>query len=168
MRSASRRRRICPDARCCRQPSAAASSPRPSYFEAMSAHAQPRLGAADGRRSPIATSSSTCRLPSATTSRPTPAKRRTSPGDRAERDRTLAAALRASTPRCPASARAEDPDAAARLRALGYVVGQRAGEGALHRSRRSETLIDLDQAIHAPSSLRRTPARRGDPDLPRA
>ena len=59
-------------------------------------------------------------------------------GPHAERDRTLAASLRAFNAAPPGERRAEDAEAAARLRALGYVVGQRAGEGALHRGGRSE------------------------------
>ena len=53
-------------------------------------------------------------------------------------DRTLAASLAAFKAPAPGQRIAESPDAAARLRSLGYVVGQRARQSALYDGRRSE------------------------------
>ena len=116
---------ICPAARCCRPPSAARGAPpRTSYFEAMGGDAESRLGAAvrRARRPRQVHRSADC--PSATTSRPIPAER-----DESGRTRRRSAIAR-SRPRCAASTApppgerlAEDADAAARLRALGYVSG---------------------------------------------
>jgi arylsulfatase A-like enzyme/Flp pilus assembly protein TadD len=65
-----------------------------------------------------------------------------------ERDRTLAASLRAFQSELPGQRRPEDPDAAARLRALGYVSGDAPIKAKYTDADDPKTLVGLDQDIH--------------------
>ena len=102
-----------------------------------------RCSIAAGRRSPgswsIGRSTSICRSPSATTSPPIRGERDEPrrPGRRTAIARSRRRCGR-STRRRRAQRRSKRADAAARLRALGYVSGTAAAEGALHGRRRSE------------------------------
>ena len=66
----------------------------------------------------------------------------------AERDRTLAAALRAFNAALPGRRRAEDPEAAARLRSLGYVTGDAPLKARYTEADDPKTLIAIDQELH--------------------
>jgi len=66
-----------------------------------------------------------------------------------ERDRTLAASLRAYNAPPPGERVAEAPDAAARLRALGYVSGNAPAKAQYTDADDPKRLVELDQAIHA-------------------
>jgi arylsulfatase A-like enzyme/Tfp pilus assembly protein PilF len=65
-----------------------------------------------------------------------------------ERDRTLAASLRAYNAPAPGERVAETPDAAARLRALGYVSGHAPPKARYTDADDPKQLVALDQAIH--------------------
>jgi tetratricopeptide (TPR) repeat protein len=65
-----------------------------------------------------------------------------------ERDRVLAAALRGSGSVLPGKRAAEDPDTAARLRALGYVSGSAAPKATYSEADDPKRLIDIDSAVH--------------------
>jgi arylsulfatase A-like enzyme/tetratricopeptide (TPR) repeat protein len=65
-----------------------------------------------------------------------------------ERDRVLAAALNGFGPVLPGQRALEDPDAAARLRALGYVSGHAPAKARYTEADDPKRLIDLDGAIH--------------------
>ena len=65
-----------------------------------------------------------------------------------ERDRTLAATLRAYNAPAPGERVAEAPDAAARLRALGYVSGNVPAKTRYTEADDPKRLVELDQAIH--------------------
>jgi arylsulfatase A-like enzyme/Flp pilus assembly protein TadD len=65
-----------------------------------------------------------------------------------ERDRTLAATLKGFGPIMPGRRVAEDPEAAARLRALGYVSGNAPAKVAYTEDDDPKRLVDLDGAIH--------------------
>jgi tetratricopeptide (TPR) repeat protein len=69
-------------------------------------------------------------------------------GRSAERDRTLAAALRGFNASPPGRREAESADAAARLQALGYVSGQAAPKARYTEADDPKTLVELDRAIH--------------------
>ena len=95
-----------------------------------------------------------------------PAERVNLSGRAAERDRTLAASLRAFNAAPPGERRAEDPEAAARLRALGYVSGSAPAEGAIHGGRRSEAARrSRSRGARRGRGGRRAPFRRGGADL---
>ncbi|MBI3400715.1 MAG: sulfatase-like hydrolase/transferase [Acidobacteria bacterium] len=64
------------------------------------------------------------------------------------RDRALAASLRAFQSELPGQRRPEDPDAAARLRALGYVSGDAPIKARYTEADDPKTLVGLDQEIH--------------------
>jgi arylsulfatase A-like enzyme/Tfp pilus assembly protein PilF len=66
----------------------------------------------------------------------------------AARDRTLAAALRAFNAALPGRRRTEDPEAAARLRSLGYVTGDAPLKARYSESDDPKTLIAIDQELH--------------------
>ncbi len=66
----------------------------------------------------------------------------------AERDRTLVAALRAFNAALPGRRRAEDPEAAARLRSLGYVTGDAPLKARYTEADDPKTLIAIDQELH--------------------
>jgi arylsulfatase A-like enzyme/Flp pilus assembly protein TadD len=65
-----------------------------------------------------------------------------------ERDRTLAASLRAYNAPAPGERVAEAPDAAAQLRALGYVSGHARAKVRYTEADDPKRLVELDQAIH--------------------
>jgi arylsulfatase A-like enzyme/Flp pilus assembly protein TadD len=65
-----------------------------------------------------------------------------------ERDRTLAASLRAFSAALPGQRRAEDPEAAARLRSLGYIAGDAPIKTHYSDADDPKTLIAIDQAVH--------------------
>ncbi|MCU1383636.1 MAG: hypothetical protein JWL71_2333, partial [Acidobacteria bacterium] len=69
-------------------------------------------------------------------------------GRDAARDRTLAASLRGFNAAPPGQRRAEDPEAAARLRALGYVAGSAPAKTRYTAADDPKQLVDLDQAVH--------------------
>ena len=66
----------------------------------------------------------------------------------AARDRTLAATLRAFNAAPPGERRAEDADAAARLRALGYVSGSAPAKARYADADDPKRLVELDQEMH--------------------
>lgn len=125
----------------------ASSPPRTSYFEAMGAMLNrgwaPLTGVLAGRDKfidlPIAE-----RYDLAAD----PVERANLAGRSPERDRALAASLRAFNAAPPGDRRAEDPGAAARLRALGYVSGSAPAKARYTEADDPKQLLDLDQAVH--------------------
>ena len=77
-----------------------------------------------------------------------PAERTNLAGRAPDRDRVLTAALAAFKPALPGERVAEDADAAARLRALGYVSGNAPAQGDVHRRRRPEEARGAGQRVH--------------------
>jgi len=69
-------------------------------------------------------------------------------GTAPERDRMLAAALSAFKPSLPGQRVVEDPAAAARLRALGYVSGNAPAKARYTEADDPKQLVELDGAIH--------------------
>jgi tetratricopeptide (TPR) repeat protein len=65
-----------------------------------------------------------------------------------ERDRTLSAALRAFNAPLPGRRQSEDPEAAARLRSLGYVTGDAPIKARYTEADDPKALVDVDQAVH--------------------
>ena len=65
-----------------------------------------------------------------------------------ERDRSLTAALKAFKPAAPGRRVTEDPEAAARLRALGYVSGTAPAKARYTEDDDPKRLVELDSAIH--------------------
>ena len=65
-----------------------------------------------------------------------------------ERDRALEATLRAFHASAPGARRSEEPDAAARLRALGYASGGAPANARYTDADDPKRLVDLDQAMH--------------------
>jgi arylsulfatase A-like enzyme/Flp pilus assembly protein TadD len=65
-----------------------------------------------------------------------------------ERDRILVSTLRAFNAPAPGDRRTEDPDAAARLRALGYVAGSAPSKARYTEADDPKQLVDLDRAVH--------------------
>jgi len=65
-----------------------------------------------------------------------------------ERDRALAAALKGFGPTMPGQRVTEEPEAAARLRALGYVSGTAPAKPSYTEDDDPKRLVDLDEAIH--------------------
>jgi len=65
-----------------------------------------------------------------------------------DRDRALASALRGFGAALPGARQAEDPQAAARLRSLGYVAGSAPIKSRYTAADDPKTLIELDRAIH--------------------
>jgi arylsulfatase A-like enzyme/Flp pilus assembly protein TadD len=78
-----------------------------------------------------------------------PAEARNLFGQSADRDRTLAAALREFHATLPGERRAESPEALARLRALGYVSGNAPAKTKYTDADDPKRLIALDAEIHA-------------------
>jgi len=119
----------------------------PSYFEAMSAMLNrgwaPLTGIVAGREKyvdlPIVE-----RYDLAAD----PGERSNLAGRSPERDRTLAAALRGLDAAPPGPRRAEDADAVARLRALGYLSGSAAPRARYTDADDPKTLVDLDRSVH--------------------
>ncbi len=127
----------------------AGSAPRPTYFEAMSGTLNhgwaPLSGALVARDKwidlPIAERYDLAADPGELTNLS---------GRRPERDRELAAALSAFAPSLPGRERrvAEDPEAAARLRALGYVSGTAPAKARYGEDDDPKRLVELDRAMH--------------------
>lgn len=125
----------------------AGSPPRATYFEAMSGMLNhgwaPLTGVLVGRDKfidlPIAE-----RYDLASD----PAERLNLAGRSPERDRMLAAALGAFKPALPGQRVTEDSEAAARLRALGYVSGEAPAKARYSEADDPKRLVDLDSAIH--------------------
>lgn len=125
----------------------AGSSPRTTYFEAMSGMLNhgwaPLTGVLVGRDKfidlPIAE-----RYDLASD----PAERSNLAGRSPERDRMLAAALGAFTLAPPGKRVTEDSEAAARLRALGYVSGDAPAKARYSEADDPKRLMDLDSAVH--------------------
>ncbi len=123
------------------------AAPRTNYFEAMSGMLDhgwaPLTGVISGREKFID-------LPIAERYQLEADPREASnlAGRQPEQDRTLAASLKAfgSTP--PGKRVAEEPEAAARLRALGYVAGNARAKPAYTESDDPKRLVELDAAIH--------------------
>ena len=160
-------RRICRDARCCRRPSGAPARRRgPSYFEAMGAMLNRGWAPLTGV---LADRDKLIDLPIAERYdlAADPAERVEPVGPRAgarSRARGEPARLqRGAARRAPRGGRRRRRAAArARLR-----VGQRAGEGALHRGRRSEAARrSRSGGPRRRRGVRRAPVRRRGADLP--
>jgi len=123
------------------------SATRPSYFEAMSAMLNrgwaPLIGIVAGREKYV-------ELPIAERYDlgADPLEHSNLAGRSPERDRTLAAALRAFNAAPPGQRQPEDADAAARLRALGYVSGNAAAKARYTEADDPKTLVDLDRSVH--------------------
>jgi choline-sulfatase len=123
------------------------SAPRLSYFEAMSAMVNrggaPLTGVLADRDKlidlPIAERYDLAG---------DPGERTNLAGRSPERDRTLAARLRAFNALPAGERRAESPEAVARLRALGYVAGAAAPKDRYTEADDPKRLVDLDAAMH--------------------
>ncbi len=121
--------------------------PRPSYFEAMGAMLNrgwaPLTGVLAGRDKfidlPIAERYDLAADPAEATNLA---------GRSPERDRTLTASLRAFNAALPGDRRTEDPEAAARLRALGYVSGRAPAKARYTEADDPKRLLELDQDVH--------------------
>jgi arylsulfatase A-like enzyme/Tfp pilus assembly protein PilF len=126
---------------------AAGAPPRTSYFEAMGAMLNrgwaPLSGVLIGREKlvdlPIVE-----RYDLASD----PLERVNLAGRAPDRDRALRASLRAFSATAPGDRRAEDPEAVARLRALGYVSGKAPVKARYTEADDPKQLIELDQAVH--------------------
>jgi arylsulfatase A-like enzyme/cytochrome c-type biogenesis protein CcmH/NrfG len=120
---------------------------RPSYFEAMSAMLNrgwaPLTGVLIDRDKYIEVP-----RPERYDLGHDPAERENLYGRSAERDRTLAAALNAFGTVSPGPRSAEAADAAARLRALGYVSGNAPAKARYSEADDPKALVDLDQTMH--------------------
>jgi Flp pilus assembly protein TadD len=77
-----------------------------------------------------------------------PGERSNLTGRSPERDRALAARLRSYEASAPGVRVTEEPDAAARLRALGYVAGGAPAKTHYTEADDPKRLVDLDQAVH--------------------
>lgn len=123
------------------------SSPRATYFEAMSGMLNhgwaPLTGVLVGRDKfidlPIAE-----RYDLASD----PAERSNLAGRSPERDRLLAAALSAFKPALPGQRVTEDSEAAARLRALGYISAEAPAKAQYSEADDPKRLVELDSAVH--------------------
>ena len=124
-----------------------AATPRSSYFEAMSAMLNrgwaPLTGVVAGREKFIDVPIPERYDLSGDTKEATNLA-----GRSAERDRTLLASLRGFGASLPGQRRAEQPDAAARLRSLGYVSGEAPIKTRYTEADDPKTLIALDRAVH--------------------
>lgn len=125
----------------------AAAAPRPMYFEAMSGMLNhgwaPLTGVLSGRDKLID-------LPilERFDLAGDPAERTNLAGRAPDRDRVLTAALAAFKPTLPGERVAEDADAAARLRALGYVSGNAPRKAKYTEDDDPKKLVELDSAVH--------------------
>ena len=77
-----------------------------------------------------------------------PAERVNVSGRAPERDRALGAILRGFNAALPGDRRAEDPEALARLRALGYLSGNAPAKSRYTEADDPKQLVDLDRAVH--------------------
>ena len=125
----------------------ASAAPRPMYFEAMSGMLNhgwaPLTGVLSGRDKLID-------LPilERFDLAGDPAERTNLAGRAPDRDRALTAALAAFKPALPGERVAEDADAAARLRALGYVAGNAPRKAKYTEDDDPKRLVELDSAVH--------------------
>jgi arylsulfatase A-like enzyme/Tfp pilus assembly protein PilF len=123
------------------------ATPRPSYFEAMSAMLNrgwaPLSGVIVDRGKyidlPIAE-----RYDLAADA----AERTNLAGKSPDRDRALAGALRGFAAAAPGARQAEDGEAAARLRALGYVSGTAAPKARYTEADDPKSLVEIDRQVH--------------------
>jgi len=125
----------------------AGAPPRTSYFEAMGAMLNRGWAPLTGV---LADRDKLIDLPIAERYDLTedPGERVNLSGRAPERDRTLAASLRAFGAAPPGDRRAEAPDVAARLRSLGYVSGSAPVKARYTEADDPKQLVDLDQAVH--------------------
>jgi arylsulfatase A-like enzyme/Flp pilus assembly protein TadD len=123
------------------------SSPRTSYFEAMSAMLNrgwaPLSGVLVDREKYI-----DLPMPERYELAADPMEASNLAGRNAERDRTLASTLRAFNASPPGERRAEQPEAAARLRALGYVTGDAPIKTKYTNADDPKALVAIDQEFH--------------------
>ncbi len=121
-----------------------ATAPRASYFEAMSGMLNrgwaPLTGVLAGRDKYI-----DLPIVERYDLAADPAEASNLSGRAPERDRTLAASLRAFQSELPGQRRPEDPEAAARLRALGYVSGDAPIKARYTEADDPKTLVGIDQ-----------------------
>lgn len=125
----------------------AGASPRGAYFEAMGAMLNrgwaPLTGVLIDRDKFIDVP-----IPERYDLRADPGEASNLAGRSTQRDRTLAASLRAYAATPPGQRLTEDPDAAARLRALGYASGQAPAKARYTDADDPKRLVDLDHAVH--------------------
>jgi arylsulfatase A-like enzyme/Tfp pilus assembly protein PilF len=123
------------------------SDARPSYFEAMSAMLNrswaPLTGVIVNRDKYV-----DLPIPERYDLAADPAEASNLAGRAPDRDRTLAANLRGFGASLPGARQQEDPDAVARLRALGYVTSSQPAKTRHTEADDPKTLLPLDQAIH--------------------
>jgi arylsulfatase A-like enzyme/Tfp pilus assembly protein PilF len=123
------------------------SSPRASYFEAMAAMLNrgwaPLTGVLSDHDKFIELP-----IPERYDLASDPGEHTNLAGRTPDRDRALAASLRAFGAARPGERRREDSDAAARLRALGYVTGDAPIKARYSDADDPKRLVDLDQAVH--------------------
>jgi arylsulfatase A-like enzyme/Flp pilus assembly protein TadD len=123
------------------------SVPRPSYFEAMSAMLNrgwaPLTGVLVDREKYI-----DLPIVERYDLAADPAERANLAGRSSERDGTLAASLRGFNAAAPGQRQAEDTEAAARLRALGYVSGSAPPKTKYTDADDPKTLVEVDRAVH--------------------
>jgi arylsulfatase A-like enzyme/Tfp pilus assembly protein PilF len=124
-----------------------AAQPRTSYFEAMSAMLNrgwaPLTGVLADRDKLIDVP-----IVERYDLAADPGERVNLSGRAPERDRAIAAALRAFNATPPGERREENPDAAARLRALGYVSDSAPAKVRYTDADDPKRLVDLDRAVH--------------------
>jgi len=125
----------------------AGSAPRPAYFEAMSGMLNhgwaPLTGVLVGRDKLIDLPVAERYDLTVDTAEQSNLFSRTP-----ERDRLLAAALAGFAPTLPGARVAEDAEAAAQLRALGYVSGSAAAKTSYTEADDPKQLIEIDAALH--------------------
>jgi arylsulfatase A-like enzyme/Tfp pilus assembly protein PilF len=126
----------------------AGASPRGMYFEAMGAMLNqgwaPLTGVLIDRDKFIDVP-----IPERYDLRADPEEASNLAGRSTERDRMLAASLRAYAAAPPGQRLTEDADAAARLRALGYASGQAPAKARYTDADDPKRLVDLDRAVHS-------------------
>ena len=124
-----------------------ASAARTSYFEAMASTLNrgwaPLQGVLAGREKYI-----DLPIPELYDLAGDPGEQSNLSGRADDRKRTLQALLRGFGASLPGQRANEDPDAAARLRSLGYVSGQAPSKARYTEADDPKRLIDLDRAIH--------------------
>ena len=125
----------------------AGAAPRTAYFEAMGAMLNRGWAPLSGA---LADRDKLIDLPIAERYdlAADPAERANLSGRAPERDRALVAILRGFNAAPPGDRRAEDPDAVARLRALGYVSGSAPAKARYTEADDPKQLVDLDRAVH--------------------
>ena len=125
----------------------AASTPRPSYFEAMSGMLNrgwaPLSGIVLDREKFI-----DLPIPERYDLATDPAEATNLAGRTPAQDRTLAASLGAFKAPVPGQRTAESPDAAARLRSLGYLSGSTPAKARYTAEDDPKRLVELDRTIH--------------------